>query len=532
MTGKPLRKIYFYVQANALEDFAIGNWNKLEHLRHAKNWLYLIIYNQTRLGSGYRIDLKNYIQLSTTVATNALLERNGHGHTLLITKGFKDLLIGNQFRPKIFDLNIRRPKPLYDSAFEIDESWSGVRRPQDKQKLQEKVGGVSGEAVRVMKKPDLEAVNQPFQTLYDQGCRSLAIVPAHCYTYPEHENLMVPRGVSSTADAYLTPILRGNVNISMRFFGGFNRVFFSRLDVGGTSAERSRYAGRYEVVYETTTAGVSIQSPQMDINTVATGGGSCLTFVNGIFRAGPESAELSLDPLVIALTDVDLLLGRLIPDFFPKIFGKSEKELLDEGKLSKRLLGGLMRSMRNPEKHLEGRTVMVIFIKVANETMAGPIRALTEARGYATSKHVMILIPRYSSILSVWAALADQAFKLQEPPASLFYNEKMLRGFGVDELGEAGSSSIDADARSKRRVPESLQRRTESVATDLKFTGNSVPQLRSALVLPVLRPVKPASRVFPENIAFMLPSTSCLFAIGRSTTLSVSCSPDRNLETT
>ncbi|THU92416.1 hypothetical protein K435DRAFT_672118, partial [Dendrothele bispora CBS 962.96] len=67
----------------------------------------------------------DYIQLSTTVATNALLERNGHGHTLLITKGFKDLLIGNQFRPKIFDLNIRRPKPLYDSAFEIDEKLVG-----------------------------------------------------------------------------------------------------------------------------------------------------------------------------------------------------------------------------------------------------------------------------------------------------------------------------------------------------------------------------------------------------------------------
>jgi 5-oxoprolinase (ATP-hydrolysing) len=116
----------------------------------------------------------------------------------------------------------------------------------------------------------------------------------------------------------------------------------------------SRFDGRYEIVYETTTAGVTIQSPQLDINTVAAGGGSCLTFRNGLFLAGPESAgaepgpacyrylsiEICVRPYLtyppsfrkggpLAVTDANLLLGRLIPDFFPKIFGKSEKEPLD-----------------------------------------------------------------------------------------------------------------------------------------------------------------------------------------------------------
>jgi 5-oxoprolinase (ATP-hydrolysing) len=110
---------------------------------------------------------------------------------------------------------------------------------------------------------------------------------------------------------------------------------FSSLDVGGTSTDVSRFDGRYEVVYETTTAGVTIQSPQLDINTVAAGGGSCLTFRNGLFCAGPESAGAQPGPACyrkggpLAVTDANLLLGRLIPDYFPKIFGKTENEPLD-----------------------------------------------------------------------------------------------------------------------------------------------------------------------------------------------------------
>ena len=186
---------------------------------------------------------------------------------------------------------------------------------------------------------------------------------------------MVPRGVSSTADAYLTPILRQYLD---GFFGGFDeklkdgrvetpRVEFMgsdgglldldnfsglksilsgpaggvvgyaltswdlkhkqpiigcvccirssinltnwdldcRLDVGGTSTDVSRFDGRYEVVYETTTAGVTIQSPQLDINTVAAGGGSCLTFRNGLFLAGPESAGAEPGPACYRFVNPD-----------------------------------------------------------------------------------------------------------------------------------------------------------------------------------------------------------------------------------
>ncbi|KAH7910412.1 Hydantoinase/oxoprolinase-domain-containing protein [Hygrophoropsis aurantiaca] len=507
-------------------------------------------------GAVLETDKIDYIRLSTTVATNALLERKGHRHALLITKGFKDLLfIGNQSRPKIFDLNIRRPPPLYSEVVEVDErvtlvgytsdpkaeenaiQWNddgtilrGYRGPGwDGEGHAEGPGdivrGISGEAVRIMKRPDLGSIKTDLQRLYESGYRSLAIVFVHSYTYPDHEVQvgklareigftqvsessqllpmikMVPRGVSSTADAYLTPILREYLD---GFFNGFDaklkdgkvkspRVEFMGsdgglldldnfsglksilsgpaggvvgyaltswdqqrkypiigLDVGGTSTDVSRFDGRYEVVYETTTAGVTIQSPQLDINTVAAGGGSCLTFRNGLFLAGPESAGAQPGPACyrkggpLAVTDANLLLGRLIPDYFPKIFGKSEKEPLDSNASQTAFEAVAKEINESHEKKLELDEIVYGFIKVANETMCRPIRALTEARGYSTAKHVLasfggaggqhaceiasllgiktILIHRYSSILSAYGlALADRAYELQEP-SSAFYS--------------------------------------------------------------------------------------------------------------
>lgn len=506
-------------------------------------------------GEVLQTDKIDYIRLSTTVATNALLERKGHKHALLITRGFKDLLlIGNQSRPKIFDLNVRRPAPLYSTVLEVDErvtlvgytsdpkseehavqfdehgkvtrgyrgkGWDGAG---DAEGPGEIVQGLSGEAVRILKRPELGPVRADLQRLYSEDYRSLAIVFCHSYTFPEHESAvgavarevgfthvsessrllpmikMVPRGVSSTADAYLTPILRDYLD---GFFSGFDaqlkdgrlrspRVEFMGsdgglldltnftglksilsgpaggvvgyaltswdeerkhpiigLDVGGTSTDVSRYDGRYEVVYETTTAGVTIQSPQLDINTVAAGGGSCLTFRNGLFLAGPESAGAEPGPACyrkggpLAVTDANLVLGRLVPDYFPKIFGKSEKEPLDT-EASRSAFETLAKEINaNQEKQLDLDEIVYGFIKVANETMARPIRALTEARGYALSKHILasfggaggqhaceiaqllgiktILIHRYSSILSAYGlALADRVYELQQP-SSTFY---------------------------------------------------------------------------------------------------------------
>ncbi|OAX39715.1 hypothetical protein K503DRAFT_769260 [Rhizopogon vinicolor AM-OR11-026] len=551
----------------------------------------------------------DYIRLSTTVATNALLERKGHRHALLITKGFKDLLlIGNQSRPRIFDLNIRRPDPLYSEVVEVDErvtlvgyisdpkaeenaiQWNedgtiqrGYRGPGwdgegDAEGPGDIVRGISGEAVRILKRPDPEVVKRDLQRLYDAGYRSLAVVLVHSYTFPEHETQigslarevgftqvsessqllpmikMVPRGVSSTADAYLTPILRDYLD---GFFHGFDaklkdgqiqspRVEFMGsdgglldlnnfsglksilsgpaggvvgyaltswdkerkypiigLDVGGTSTDVSRFDGRYEVVYETTTAGVTIQSPQLDINTVAAGGGSCLTFRNGLFLAGPESAGAQPGPACyrkggpLAVTDANLLLGRLIPDYFPKIFGKSEKEPLD-AEASRVAFEKVAKEINEShEMNLDLDEIVYGFIKVANETMCRPIRALTEARGYSTGKHVLasfggaggqhaceiasllgiktILIHRYSSILSAYGlALADRAYELQEP-SSTFYSAQTRRSL----VARLNKLTNDVKAELKRQGFEGDRVSVERML-NMRFEGTDT----ALMVLP------------------------------------------------
>ncbi|KAH9003327.1 5-oxoprolinase [Lactarius hatsudake] len=531
---------------------------------------------------GEKLDITkiDYIRLSTTVATNALLERMGRKHALLITKGFKDLLlIGNQSRPRIFDLNIRRPPPLYSTVLEIDERVTLVGYTSDPRAEEHKVlfdengavrrgyrgmgwdgegdaegpgkvvRGISGEAVRILKQPDEASVKKDLQKLYDDGYRSVAVVLAHSYTFPEHELLigkvasdlgfehislssqllpmikMVPRGASATADAYLTPILRTYLD---GFFAGFVQlprvefmssdgglvdasgfsglktvlsgpaggvVGYARtswdekrktpiigLDVGGTSTDVSRFSGRYEIVYETTTAGVTIQSPQLDINTVAAGGGSCLTFRNGLFLAGPESAGAEPGPTCyrkggpLAVTDANLLLGRLIPEYFPKIFGKSEKEPLDTDSSRREFekLAGEINDNSTNEFSLD--EIVYGFIKVANETMCRPIRALTEAKGYATSAHILasfggaggqhaceiasllgiktVLIHRYSSILSAYGlALADRVCEIQEP-ASTFYTPENVPALSsrLDALADAALKELKKQGFPAERI--------------------------------------------------------------------------------
>ncbi|KAH9813865.1 Hydantoinase/oxoprolinase-domain-containing protein [Melampsora americana] len=510
-------------------------------------------------------DKIDYIRLSTTVATNALLERKGSNHALLITKGFKDLLkIGNQSRPKIFDLAIRRSSVLYEKVMEIDERVTllgytsdplyqerSVKFNQDGQIIksydhdglkdgdeESVVKGISGEAVRVIKRLDEDVVRSQLKTLREEGYESLAVVLMHSFTYPgklsnhfvTHEkkieeiakslgfshisissNLMpmiklVTRGTSTTADAYLTPILKQYLH---GFFSGFDhslqlnqtnrtRVEFMRsdggltdlngfsglhsvlsgpaggvvgyalttfdpneripvigLDMGGTSTDVSRFDGRYETVFETTTAGVTIQSPQLDINTVAAGGGSRLFWRNGLFITGPESAGADPGPACyrkggpLTVTDANLILGRLVVNQFPKIFGKNENQGLDE-EVSERLFQDLTQEINteldDSTRRMSLDEVAWGFVKIANETMCRPIRALTEARGYDTSRHVLspfggaggqhacdvartlgirrIVIHRHSSILSAYGmALADRVVERQTPCSAVYETE-------------------------------------------------------------------------------------------------------------
>ncbi|HGG65022.1 MAG TPA: 5-oxoprolinase, partial [Rhodobacteraceae bacterium] len=281
------------------------------------------------------------VKMGTTVATNALLERKGERTLLLITKGFRDLLlIGYQTRPKLFDLEIKRPDLLYEDVAEVPErldAEGGVVEPLDE-----------------------AAAREALQAGYDSGIRAVAIAFLHGYLNPVHEARvaeiarevgftqvsvshevsrlakLVGRGDTTVVDAYLSPILRRYVSLVAGALdvgkGGCERLLFMQsnggltdaalfqgkdailsgpaggivgmvktgevagyqrligFDMGGTSTDVSHYAGAYERSFETEVAGVRMRAPMMDIHTVAAGGGSILTFADGRYQVGPESA--------------------------------------------------------------------------------------------------------------------------------------------------------------------------------------------------------------------------------------------------
>lgn len=523
----------------------------------------LEVFKGQKIPRGTPLDISNVksIRMGTTLATNCALERNGEPCAFITTKGFKDILvIGDQSRPNIFDLNIKRPEPLYEMTVEVDErvtledySEDPTHHKTEDTSEENIVKGNSGEIIRILKRPDVQSVESTLRFIYETGIRSIAVAFLHAYTYPDHEQLVgsiakkigfehvslssdvspmikyLPRAHSAVADAYLTPVIRryldsiqsglknsSNTNIQfMQSDGGLvegqkfsglksilsgpaggvvgysstcydveNGIPLIGFDMGGTSTDVSRFGdGKLEHVFETTTAGIVIQSPQLNISTVAAGGSSRLFFENGLFRVGPESATADPGPASyrkggpLTITDANLFLGRLIPEFFPKIFGPNEDESLDVEIATTKFLELTETINKELGTSLSPDEVANGFLKVANESMARPIRAITEAKGHVVSKHRLvtfggaggqhavavaeslgidtILAHRYSSILSAYGIfLADVVEEAQEPcftsldgPESLGWVQERLeklsrkceqslvsQGFSVDNI--------------------------------------------------------------------------------------------------
>ena len=219
----------------------------------------------------------------------------------------------------------------------------------------------------------------------------------------------------------------------------------------------SRYAGSYEHIFETTTAGIALQTPQLDINTVAAGGGSRLFWSNGLFKVGPESAGAHPGPACyrkggpLTVTDANLFLGRLVPEYFPQIFGEHENEPLDvlvTRKHFEKLTADVNADLPTGTSKLTSEEVALGFLRVANESMCRPIRTLTEARGHDAAHHDLavfggaggqhacsiasalgisrVILHRFSSILSAYGmALADIVADVQAPLACVFDDENL-----------------------------------------------------------------------------------------------------------
>ena len=386
-------------------------------------------------------DSIHVVKMGTTVATNALLERKGEPTVLAITEGLNDLLeIGHQARPKTFALNIKKPELLYNEVIGIKErvhSNGEVSIEIDLNRTRNSLAQVYNKGYRSIAIVLMHAYKFPE---HEKQVAELATQLGFQQISMSHEvsplSKIVPRGETTIVDAYLTPILRryidriadaigsqdkpgkllfmqssGGLTDSKKFRGrdailsgpaggivgathtakiaGFNKII--GFDMGGTSTDVSHFAGEYEKAYETEVAGVRMRVPMMYIHTVAAGGGSILAYDGNRFRVGPDSAGANPGPVCyrrgghLAVTDINVCLGKVQPKYFPKIFGPEQNEPLDRDAAINAFaeVAKQIGDNRPPEKVAEG------FLDIAIEHMAQAIKKISVSRGYDLKEYVL-----------------------------------------------------------------------------------------------------------------------------------------------
>lgn len=472
------------------------------------------------------------IKMGTTVATNALLERDGEPTLLLVSKGFKDaLLIGQQHRADLFAMSPSRPKPLYEQVLEADERI-----------------GADGTVVTAL---DEKKLHKNLKASFDGGLRSIAIAFMHGYRYQQHEQraaeiakeigytqvsishkvspLMkfISRGDTTVADAYLSPILSryvqqirsavgGTPLYFMQSSGGLTaadmfegkdavlsgpaggivgaaksgkRAGISHLvgfDMGGTSTDVSHYAGQYERVFDTVVAGVRMTVPMMDIHTVAAGGGSICSFNQGRFLVGPASAGANPGPAAygrggpITVTDCNVLLGKLQPDLFPAIFGLGGNEPLNIQAAKtgfKKIADEIERETGN-RPALE--TIAEGFLAVAVEHMARAIKRVSVERGHDIKSHALL---SFGGAGGQHACLVAQALGIDKVIVPPFSGVLSALGMGLAEQTAISDMALECALTETDKIEQAVLQVSDIARQKLAAQGVDISdqQLTSSL---------------------------------------------------
>ena len=479
------------------------------------------------------------IKMGTTVATNALLERKGERTLLVTTKGFRDALkIGYQARPKIFARHIIKPEMLFERVVEVAERVRAdgtVEAAPDLEAVRADLEGALADGIKAVAIVFMHSYHHP---RHEREVAALARAMGFLQVSVSHEVSplikLVGRGDTTVVDAYLSPILRRYVarvaaelgdtgSIRLMFmmssggltaadlFQGKDAILsgpaggvvgmaqtgreagLDRLigfDMGGTSTDVSHFDGEYERAFETEVAGVRMRAPMMLIHSVAAGGGSVLHFDGARFRVGPDSAGANPGPACyrrggpLAVTDANVMVGKLIPEFFPRIFGPEQDQPLDAdavragfAALAAQVNETSPGSERSAEEIADG------FIKIAVENMANAIKKISVQRGYDVTRYALacfggaggqhaclvadalgmtkVLIHPFSSLLSAYGmGLADiRATRQQaiEEPLGPKAKHKMIDvvedigNAAVRELRQQGVGQIQVHVRAHIR---------------------------------------------------------------------------------
>lgn len=499
------------------------------------------------------------VKLGTTIATNALLERKGERTLLVITKGFRDALrIAYQDRPRLFDRQIRLPELLYERVIEVNERLGANGEEHVPVELASARKGLE-DAFRT----GIRSVAIVFMHGYRYPCHEQEVADlardigfANISVSHEVSPLMklVGRGDTTVVDAYLSPLLRryvdqvtdelapgetgprlmfmqsnGGLADARNFRGkdsilsgpaggivgmartasmaGFDKVI--GFDMGGTSTDVSHFAGEYERAHETLIAGVRIRTPMMQIHTVAAGGGSILSFDGMRFRVGPESAAADPGPACyrrggpLTVTDCNVMLGRIQPDCFPKVFGATGDQPIDV-EATRMNFERLAREINSTTD--EQHTVCTVaegFLKVAVDNMARAIKKVSIQRGHDVRRYVLacfggaggqhacavadslgitrIYIHSLAGVLSAYGmGLADlrsiRERAVEESLSEVLVNQLALR---YEELAADGIAEIrHQKARDNYlRVRRRLRLRYKGVDTALEVEFSDVPTM-------------------------------------------------------
>ena len=395
------------------------------------------------LASGELIgpDRVECVKMGTTVATNALLERRGAPTLLVITRGLRDALrIGYQARPRLFDRRIVLPQRLYERVIEAEERIAAdgsVLQPLEEMHLRERLWAAHDAGIRAVAIVFMHGWRHvAHEALAAQIAREVGFTQVS--TSHETSPLMklVSRGDTTVVDAYLSPILRRYVEqvaarmpgVPLSFmqssgglteaghFQGKDAILsgpaggivgmvrtgvaagHARLigfDMGGTSTDVSHYAGAFERAFETQVAGVRMRAPMMSIHTVAAGGGSILGFDGARLRVGPESAGANPGPASyrrggpLAVTDANVLLGRIQAAYFPRVFGAQGDEALDEAGVRERFTALAARVQQATGRVASAEQLAEGFVQIAIQNMANAIKRISVARGYDVTQYTL-----------------------------------------------------------------------------------------------------------------------------------------------
>ncbi|KAF7516971.1 hypothetical protein G7054_g13964 [Neopestalotiopsis clavispora] len=366
-------------------------------------------------------------RLGTTVATNALLEGKYEKFALVTTKGFEDVcVIGDQSRPKLFDLQVKKAEALHDTVIGVDErvtieDYDLNPYPLDKSAVlndPDLVRTPSGEIIRILARVNEDGVREQLLALREAGYSSVAISFMHSYIFPDHED-QVARIARKVGFTYVTtssetrPVLKylnriqrqrsspqrsagGVVGIATSCYDIEEKIPIIGFDMGGTSTDVSRFDGKYDYLSETVIADRTISMPMLNISTVAAGGGSILFARSGLLVVGPESAGAHPGPACyrkggpLTVTDANLFLGRLVVSSFPSIFGENADQPLNQHVVAAKFEEITAEFNSQTSQNLTAEEVALGFLDVANEAMSRPIRNTTEARGFAPEKHNLV----------------------------------------------------------------------------------------------------------------------------------------------